>query len=137
MGSMQMMLLVLVLIVVGLAVFMAVRMFDENAASSNLDRISSFLMELGTRAQKYYRTPIFMGGGGNSFNGITANDQGIRMLTNIPVNTDGCYSVLIAGTTVDVTLQGIGIEDGDEDGTKCTATLHVSADSMQLTVVNR
>jgi hypothetical protein len=132
-----MLMIVLAIIIIGLSIFLAVRMFDENAASANLDRMTSILVELGTRAQKYYRTPAFMNGGGSSFVGITADAQGLALLTNVPVSEDGSFNVLVAGTDADVTLQGVGVEDGDGDGVNCTATLRVSDDDMLMTILNR
>jgi hypothetical protein len=137
MGSTQMLMLVLVLIIIAIAIFIAVRLFEDQAASANLERMTLLLTELGSRAQKYYHVPRYMAGGSNSFVGITADDQGLKLLTGQPVNAEGSYSVLIAGTATEVTLQGVGVEDGDRDGINCTAVLHVTANDMQLTIVNR
>lgn len=137
MGSNQVLLLVLVTVIIGIAIILAVNMFNENAASANLDRITFFLTELGGRAQKYYRTPIWLAGGGHSFSGITADAQGIALLTSISQTEDGQFTVLTAGNDTQVTLQGVGIEDGDQDGTKCTVTIQVFADSVSLSIVNR
>jgi len=136
-GSTQLLLLVLVLIIIGLAIVIAVNLYNENAAAANLDRVTAFLLELGVRAQQYYRTPIWLGGGGHSFSGITADAQGIELLTSIPDNEIGTFSVSVAGDATQVTIMGIGIEDGDKDGSNCTATCQVFPDSMQTTIVNR
>jgi hypothetical protein len=137
MGSTQMLMFVLAIIIIAIAIFFAVHMFDEHAASSNLERMTLFLTELGSRAQKYYHMPRYMAGGGYSFAGITANNQGLARLTNLPVNDEGSYSVLIAGNAAEVTLQGVGVEDGDRDGINCTAILRVTANAMQMTILNR
>lgn len=137
MGSTQLLLLVLVLILVGVAITLAVGIFNENAASSNLDRLTEYLLELGARAQKYYRTPVWLAGGGRSFMNLTADDQGIALLTRAPINMNGTFTVLVAGTDTKVTLQGVGVEDGDRNGTNCMATIEVFADSMNLTVLDR
>ena len=137
MGSTQILLLVLVTIVVGLAVILAVYMFNENAASANLDRVCGFLAELGSQAQVHYTQPIWMDGGSHSFERLTANAQGMAYLTNNPVLDIGTFSILVAGTSTSVTLQGVGVEDGDKDGTNCTVTCEVFADSMHTVIVNR
>jgi hypothetical protein len=136
-GQNQLLLIVLSVIIVGIAILVAINLFHENAASANLDQISYFAMELGTRAQKYYRTPIWLGGGGHSFSGLTADAQGLAQLTNIPQNEHGTFSISTAGNDAQVALQGIGVEDGDGDGTDCTVTLQVFADSMSLSITNR
>ena len=129
--------MVLVLLLVGVAIIVAVYLFDESAAAANLDRVTEFLMELGGRAQMYYRTPVWLDGGGHSFANLTADDQGMARLTNSPVNEYGTFSILVAGTATQITLQGVGVEDGDRDGTNCTASLQVFPDSMAMTIVNR
>ncbi len=113
MSQTQILLLVLISILVGIAVIMAVNIFTENAASANLDRVTAFLVVLGAKSQKHYRVPAWLGGGGHSFYKLTANAQGIAFLTNIPETIIGTFSILIAGTDSKVTLQGIGVEDGD------------------------
>ena len=82
MGSQQLMLLVLIVIVVSIAVMMAIYLFNDNAASANLDRVCGFLMELGGSAQKHYIQPIWMDGGSHSFARLTANSVGMAYLTN-------------------------------------------------------
>lgn len=49
-----------VFILIGVTIVLAVGIFNENAASTNLDQVKEFLMELGTWTQKYYPTPIWL-----------------------------------------------------------------------------
>lgn len=132
-----MFMLVLVLILVGLAVVMAGRVFDEKAAEANFDQVSSFLTELGIRAQKYYRTPEWLDGGGHSFTGLTTTAEGMSLLTNIPVNDHGTFSILVAGSASQVILQGIGTVDADGDGSNCTMNLVVTKNDMVITIISR
>jgi hypothetical protein len=137
MGSQQLLLLVLIVIVVSLAVMLAIYMFNDNAASANLDRVCGFLTELAASAQKHYTRPIWMDGGSHSFSRLTADAQGIAFLTNKPELAIGTFSILVSGTDTKVTLQGIGVEDGDKDGIDCTVTCDVYADSIRTVIVNR
>jgi hypothetical protein len=136
-GQSQVLLMVLVLVLVGVAIMAAVNAFNEYLASANLDRISVHLSELGVRAQKYYRTPVWLSGGGDSFSGLTATAQGLAILTNRPTNDDGTFSILIAGNGTRVTLQGVGVADGDKDGQNATMTLDVYPDSMVAAIISR
>jgi hypothetical protein len=136
-GQTQILLLVLVLVIIGIAIMVAVYAYNDNLAAANLDRVSSFLLDLGMRAQKYYRTPEWLDGGGHSFTGLSANAQGIAFLTNIPVNGDGAFSIITSGNASKVTLQGIGTIDGDGDGQDVTVTMEVFADTMSTTIVSR
>jgi hypothetical protein len=137
MGQTQLLLLVLVLLLVGIAIIVAVSIFNEQAASANLDQLSRFIVNLGARAQKHYRTPQWLDGGGHSFVKLTATPAGIAFLTQMPDNEYGTFSISVAGNATQVTLKGVGVEDGDRDGTNCTVECQVFADSMSTTIVNR
>jgi hypothetical protein len=137
MASSQMLLLVLVLLLIGIAIMMAVSIFQDQTASANLDKVTAFLSELGSRAQKHYRMPEWLGGGGHSFQKLTATPAGLAILTNIPDNEIGIFSISVAGTATQVTIEGVGVEDGDGDGVYCTAKCQVFADSMVTTILNR
>jgi hypothetical protein len=137
MGQQQLLLIVLSVIIVGIAVIVGINMFNDQAASSNLDAITADLVNLASRAQQHFRRPTAMGGGGGSFALLTANAAGLAFLTTQPTNENGDYDILTAGTATTVTLQGIGGEDGDGNGTMCTANVQVWADSIAITIVDR
>ena len=125
MGQQQLLLIVLSVIIVGIAVVVGIQMFSASSASSNLEAVTGDLLNLASRAQQFYVKPSGLGGGGNSFSGLTANDAGIQKLTPKASN----------GTSV--TLQGVGNQDGDGDGTDCTVQITVFSDSLATTIVNR
>ncbi len=112
MGQQQLLLIILGVIVVGIAVAVGITMFSDNAISANRDAVSNDLVNLAARAQQYYRRPTALGGGGNSFVGLTADAAGLAKLTNLPAggNSNGTYSITAAGTANQVTIQGIGKE---------------------------
>ena len=136
MGQQQLLLIVLSVIVVGVAVVVGVQMFNASFASSNLEAVTSDLVNLASRAQQFYIKPGSLGGG-NSFSALTADDAGINKLTPNASNDNGTYSISTAGNGTSVTLQGVGTQDGDGDGTNCTVRIAVFADSLATTVVNR
>lgn len=137
MGQQQLLLIVLSVIIVGIAVVVGINMFNDQAASSNLDAVTSDLVNLASRAQQHYRRPTAMGGGGGSFILLTGDATGLAYLTTQPTNENGTYSITTAGSATSVTLTGVGTEDGDSDGTPCTATVQVWADSIAVSVTNR
>lgn len=137
MGQQQLLLIVLSVIIVGIAVVVGINMFNDQAASSNLDAVTADLVNLASRAQQHFRRPTAMGGGGGSFALLTANAAGLAFLTTQPTNENGVYTISTAGTATTVSVQGVGTEDGDGDGTNCTATVQVWADSIAVTVNNR
>ena len=137
MGQQQLLLLVLAVIIVGIAIVVGITMFNAQAASANLDAVTNDLMNLGSRAQQYYIRPVSMAGGGMTF-----DLMGIEHLTPAPTgaadveNENGTYSTTSGGQQI--TITGIGKQDGDDDGTMCTAHAIVYAnDSLQVFVDNR
>jgi Tfp pilus assembly protein PilE len=137
MGQQQLLLIVLSVIIVGIAVVVGINMFNDQAASSNLDAVTADLVNLASRAQQHFRRPTAMGGGGGSFALLTNNAAGLAYLTTQPTNDNGTYSISTAGNATSVTLQGVGVEDGDGDGVNCTARIQVWADSVALSVISR
>ena len=137
MGQQQLLLIVLSVIIVGIAVVVGINMFSASAASANLEAVTNDLLNLASRAQQYYVKPTGLGGGGNSFVGITADATGLQKLTPKASNDNGVFSVSTAGTAASVTLQGVGTQDGDGDATNCTIQITVFSDSLSTTVVNR
>lgn len=137
MGQQQLLLIVLSVIIVGIAVVVGINMFGASAASANLEAVTSDLLNLAARAQQFYVKPVGMGGGGNSFVGLAATAAGLQQLTPKASNENGTYSIKTAGTVTSVVIQGIGVQDGDGDGTKCTVSVSVFADSIATAIYNR
>ena len=75
MGQQQLLLIVLGVIIVGIAVVVGINLFNANAEESAKDSLVSEGTNLGAMAQQFYKKPVALGGGGNSFdasNGATA-----------------------------------------------------------------
>ena len=116
MGQQQLLLIILGVIGVGIAVAVGITMFSDSAINANRDAMVNDLVNLASRAQQFYRRPSSLGGGGNSFAGLTADQAGIAKLTNKAVNGNGSYYIKIAGSGVGtaaiVELEGLGNETG-------------------------
>jgi len=67
MGQQQLLLIVLGVIIVGVAIVAGIGMFNAGAEESAKDELVTQSVVLGSNAQQFYRRPIAMGGGGNSF----------------------------------------------------------------------
>jgi hypothetical protein len=134
MGQQQLLLIILGVIVVGIAVAVGITMFTDNAVNANRDAVTNDLVNLAARAQQFYRRPTALGGGGNSFVGLTADDTGLRKLTNRASNANGGYSITTAGTSTGVVLQGIGTEHADATNF-VTMEIHVFNDKADSVVI--
>jgi len=74
MGQQQLLLIVLGVIIVGIAIVVGINLFNANAEESAKDTLVSEGTNLGAMAQQFYKKPVALGGGGNSFttsNGAT------------------------------------------------------------------
>jgi len=124
MGQQQLLLIVVGVIIVGIAVAVGINMFTESAAQANFDAITSDMIRIASNAQQWYMKPSSMGGGGRTFTGMTFSKVGCN-----PGNGNGTYAFEnIQQDQFDI--RGIGVEDGDKDGSPATVVLTVYPDSV-------
>lgn len=71
MGQQQLLLIILVSVLVGIATVVAINTFQSASESSNIDAVRNDLVMIKSNAQAYFRKPATLGGGGNSFDGFT------------------------------------------------------------------
>ena len=83
MGQQQLLLVILVTIIVGIATVVALNVFGTQAEQANRDAVRQDILSAAANAQGHYIRPVMMGGGGNSF-----EDLEIRSL-GIPGSVDG------------------------------------------------
>ena len=87
MGQQQLLLIVLGVIIVGIAIVVGINLFNANAESSTQDSIVSQGTNIGALAQQYYKKPVALGGGGNSFNPTaTGATTFLQYWTSLPTN---------------------------------------------------
>jgi len=134
MGQQQLLLIILGVIVVGIAVVVGITMFQDNAISANRDAVTNDLVNLGARAQQFYRRPISLGGGQNSFDLLgTDMSKLVNGATGSTwTNPNGTYT-LESGSGTSAVVSGEGTEKVGGNPVKVTCT--ITPDSIQ-TVVN-
>jgi len=71
MGQQQLLLVILVTIIVGIATVVAINTFGSAADQANIDAVNNDIAALASAAQGYYMRPTMLGGGSRSFSGIT------------------------------------------------------------------
>lgn len=133
MGSQQLLLIILAVLVVGIAIIVGVRLFNSNAVSNNRNAVIHDLQNLQFRASAYYKLPVSQGGGGNRFNGYSIPPE----LAN---TKNGSYEISIAGSDSTITFQGTGTEEGESPsvaGGKVRFTMKVfGSGNSTLTQIN-
>ena len=73
MGTQQVLLIVLAVIIVGVAVAVGITMFSTQSSSANREAIKSDLMAFGSQAIAFWKAPAGMAGGGKGSPGFGAN----------------------------------------------------------------
>ena len=134
MGTQQLLLIVVGVIIVAIMIAVGLFMFRDQAAATNRDSLSNDLVQLAASAQKYFRRPDNFGGGGNSFKGLT-----LAKLTTKPVTADGTCVLSpdpVPPATSAITITGTGTELGNDGATLVKLTMTVMADSIVLVTNN-
>ena len=109
MGQQQLLLVILVTIIVGIATVVAINTFSSASDSANLDAVRQDMITFASSASGYFMKPAMLGGGGNSYAGLTfrkiafpADTYANSDLT--VVNSNGVYSLPGALTATDTTF---------------------------------
>jgi len=99
MGQQQLLLVILVTIIVGIATVIAINTFGSAADNANIDAVRNDLGSIALAAQGYYLKPALLSGGDKSFNGFTF--KGVSFAGFIPedaedliiTNENGTYEI--------------------------------------------
>jgi len=89
MGQQQLLLIVVVMIAVGAAILVGFQIYDQTHREAAIDTMTKDLVNLAGMAMNYYRTPIAIGGGGQSFTGGVSWD----VPDNLAAHNDRIYAV--------------------------------------------
>jgi hypothetical protein len=77
MGTLQLLLIVIGVIVVGIAVAVGTNIFGSNSDMANKDAITQDCLRIASAAEGYYQKPVMLGGGGRRFDDINMMDCGM------------------------------------------------------------
>ncbi len=124
MGQQQLLLIVLGVIIVGIAVVVGINLFNANAEESAKDTIASEATNLGAMCLQYFKKPLALGGGGNSFAGFVTPPA-------LATTTSGTYVVTPNGN-VDCVIVGT---PNATSGYTWTVTVTVTAAGVYSTVI--
>ena len=74
MGQQQLLLIILVTILVGIATVVAINVFTEAQEQSNQEAVILDMTSAVPDARAYFKKPVMLGGGGGSFENINLGD---------------------------------------------------------------
>jgi len=139
MGQQQLLLVILVTIIVGIATVVAINTFSGAAESANVDAVRQDVASIASAAQGYYMKPEMLGGGGGDFEGLTFNTMAFAAdsISNdglTAVNANGVYTFAAPGSgaqTFQVTAHPSSRISG---AISFSATADEGAGSLQATI---
>lgn len=124
MGQQQLLLIVLGVIIVGIAVVVGINLFNANAEESAKDTVVSEATNLGAMAQQYFKKPVALGGGGNTFVGFGATSGNPHQVVpaNLTTTQSAVYTFSNASAT-GITITGTPVASSGYTWTVvCTVT---------------
>ncbi len=132
MGQQQLLLVILVTVIVGIATVVAINTFGSAADSANVDAVRQDLVSMAASAQSYFIKPEALGGGGQDFSAISFNDLGAvacdaNALGTECTNENGTFTISTAGNATGVSFQGEPAQAGGTviiDVTENNATMN-------------
>jgi hypothetical protein len=127
MGQQQLLLIVLGVILVGVAVVLGIQYFGVGAEEGAKDELVAHSTTIAANAQQWYKKPIALGGGGNSFTDFDTKFWDVQ--TNLHQSTNGTYGIAV--TDQEVTITGTPNTDL---GYTWDVTTTVTADSIGSTI---
>ncbi len=141
MGTQQILLIVLSVIIVGIAVAVGITMFNAQATNSNRQAVMSDMNNLAASALAYYKTPVSHGGGGGSW-GSDVDPIGQWLGYDYDTGDDECTTgngTFVLSVASDVlTITGLGSEIGNDGSDYVGGYLDVTGatSSVVATITN-
>lgn len=116
MGQQQLLLVILVTIIVGIATVVALNVFGTQAEQANEDAVRQDMMSGAATAQGYYMRPTSMGGGGGDFGDIDLDDLNIPGVTEDDANNENAtdWDVVGGDDEPTITITATGVQTGEE-----------------------
>jgi hypothetical protein len=122
MGTQQILLIVLSVIIVGAAIAVGITMFNNQSYSSNKTAIAADAQNFASQVVQYYKTPASQGGGDRK---IPTGTDAAKTIANFIgwgdtatyKNDNGWYTLAVtsSGASGEVTITGVGREkNGDK-----------------------
>ena len=126
MGQQQLLLIVLGVIVVGVAIAVSITLFRANAIDRKRELLVNESHNIGSIAISYYKRPIMIGGGGQTFTGW-------QIPSALQSTVNGSYTAQVSASNV--VIIGTGTEvitDGDSIKIETTVT----GDEINSIIIN-
>lgn len=145
MGTQQILLIVLSVIIVGVAIAVGITMFQNQSYNSNKTAVTGELQQYASQVIQWYKTPISQGGAGaptdfsgfattdiGSYIGFASDDAETSNASDVLTTETGTYTITIDGT--DVVLTGVGTEERGGNNPQGVTTITFPAGTIETEV---
>lgn len=112
MGTQQILLIVLSVIIVGVAIAVGISMFNNQAYNSNKTAIAADAQSFATQVVQYYKTPVSQGGGGNNLAAADTLGGFIGWAGTTTTNENGTYTISRSSDVATITGVGSATKGG-------------------------
>lgn len=129
MGSQQLLLIILGVVVMGVMILVGIGLFMDHASATNRDAVSNDLVHASSVAQAFQRRPVILGGGGGSF-------VGFDLRTAISTNMNGTYTVFGSPTDSVLVIEGVGTQPGYDASAPVKVSIRVYSNRIVVNEVN-
>ena len=141
MGTQQILLIVLSVIIVGIAVAVGITMFQENASNQNRQAIIADMNNFASSAMAFYKTPSSHGGAGSpdDWSTVTLDNVGNWIgygydTTADSLGTDnGIFE--LSNSAAGLKIVGVGTEEGNTTNVPLTDGPVATTDNVAATVL--
>jgi hypothetical protein len=130
-GSQQLLLIIVGMLVVGIMVTVGISLFIDHASATNRDAVSNDLIHAASAAQGYHRRPAILGGGGGSFIGFD-----LRTVFKELQNMNGRYSIFGTPTDSVIVIEGLGTQPGYNNALPVKVSIRVFTSRTEVNEVN-
>ncbi len=142
MGTQQILLIVLSVIIVGVAVVVGILMFNNQGYNSNKQAVASDLTTYGSLVIQWWKTPSAQGGAGQRVTNLDvariAPYIGFNEANNSLTNPDVGEFRVTAATQADTTVTLVGLGRDEKKGLhpKVTTMVYLSSCTLQATTTD-
>ena len=146
MGTQQILLIVLSVIIVGAAIAVGITMFNNQAFISNKNGLAADAQMFGTQIIQYYKTPKSQGGNGRVVSDMTAvkiaefigwngtTGTGENTVLNGTTSTEnGKFKIITAGAD-DIVIHGLGNEKKGDNYPLIETTITLSTGTIKSVI---
>ncbi|MCK4654942.1 MAG: hypothetical protein KAU01_10915 [Candidatus Cloacimonetes bacterium] len=142
MGTQQVLLIVITVIIVGIAIAVGMTMFNQNAIKSNRHACIADANNFATIALAWWRTPVSQGGGGQvNLNTAVIDDLGsyigynYNSSSNTLYTSNGSYVLSNAGNN-NLKIVATGNEFYNGNPVEISLTVHLQTGNISVEIIN-